>query len=100
MRLVHGALQRLGAELLLEADGRRPASQEAGDCGPSPQDPGALLGDAARPKALARPADGAERPAAALQAASPNGGGTAARRAASSKATDSAGGNVVTQRRH
>src|SRR5687768_79552 len=73
MRLVHAALQRLGAKLLPAADGRRPASQEASDRGLGPQDSGTLVGDAARPAAVARPADCSERPVAAVEAAAPRG---------------------------
>ena len=43
----NAALQCLGAWHLPAAHGRRPASQEAGDCGASPQDSGALLGNVA-----------------------------------------------------
>jgi transposase len=45
--LVHDPRQRLGPRPLSAAHRQRPAPQEAGNRGPGPQDPGALLGDAA-----------------------------------------------------
>src|SRR5437867_9972489 len=80
MRLVHGALQRLGARHLPAADRRRPTPQEAGRRGPGPQDSGALLGDVARQETLARPADWAETAAAAVETASPGRGAAASPR--------------------
>ena len=47
MRLVHAALQRLGARHLPTPDWRRSASQEAGDRRSGTQDLGAMLGDVA-----------------------------------------------------
>src|SRR5262245_66688829 len=82
MRLVHAALQRLGAQLLFAADRRRPASQKAGDRGVGPQDPGAFVGDVARPPAVARPADGTEASVATVEAASSGRGAAGASQAA------------------
>src|SRR5262249_6284474 len=87
MRLVHGALQRLGAWLLLAFDGRRSTAQEAGDRGVGPQDPRPFLGDAARQEVLARPADRAEGPVVAVQTPCENGGGRAASSEASAAGT-------------
>ena len=96
MRLVHGALQRLGAKSVPAAHRRRPASQEAGDRRFGAQDPGAIVGDAARQETVERSADASEIAACAVEAAPP--GGDPATSA--SEAANNAGQHAVTYRRH
>src|SRR6516162_6251166 len=93
MRLVHDPLQRLGARHLSAAHRGRPAPQEAGDRGVGPQDPGALLGHAPRPQALARPAGRTETALVTIEAAPPGRGATAP----ASQATAGRGGALMTE---
>src|SRR5262249_25257250 len=102
VRLVHAALQRVGPSGVPAIDARRQDAQETSDRGRGEEVAGAVLGDAAWGRGVARPADQAETETAAVQTASSGRGPAKSRSQGAGEATRGAGvaGNAVTEGCH